>query len=296
MNQKILICAIFVLIFCNNSSSKETFTPLENSLTGFTGKDIIGIKGEINTSLWDTMINHGISPKVILDFADIFAWQIDFLTECRDDDFCRLILKKSNGSYEILAAQYNGRETGTHTAIKFKDEYYDIKGDSLKKFFLKAPLNFRRISSYFSYRRFHPILKYYRPHLAVDYAAPSGTPAVSVGDGTVIYKGWKGQTGKVVIVKHNSIYTTTYGHLSRFDKKIKKGKFVKQNQIIGYVGATGLATGPHLDFRISKYGKPVNFLKLKFPPNIKIDKKDIPEFKNIKKDLLIKLADLNFKK
>jgi len=155
-------------------------------------------------------------------------------------------------------------------------QYYDAEGNSLQRVFLKSPLNYRRISSYFSRRRFHPILKIYRPHYGVDYAAPTGTPVVTIGDGRVVYAGWKGGLGRYVEIRHNNVYTSCYGHLSRFAKGIRRGARVRQGQVIGYVGATGLATGPHLDFRVKRFGSYVNPLTVDYPraEPLPEDKKD----------------------
>lgn len=257
---------------------------------------VVGVSGTITSSLWDAMIGNGLSPALIMDFTDVFAWQIDFLTEPRSGDTYKLVwLRHYNdkGQFKdekIFAAQYIGKEAGTYTAVMFDGKFYDLHGKSLQKQFLRAPLNYRRISSYFTNKRFHPILKYYRPHHGIDYAAPTGTPIVSIGDGSVILQGWKGQAGKTVRIKHNSIYTTQYGHLSGYAKGIKKGVKVKQGQLIGFVGMTGLATGPHLDFRIEKNSTPVNFLKIIIPPGSSVSKKDIEAFTQLKKEFLTKLA------
>ncbi len=259
-------------------------------------KNVLGISGEIKTTLWSAMYEKGVSAETILEFVDIFAWQIDFLTETRQGDTYNLVWEKhtngekNKGKSKILIAQYCGEETKKHNAISFKGGYYDLKGKSLQKQFLRAPLNYRRISSYFSRRRFHPILRYWRPHLGIDYAAPIGTPIASVGDGTVIFKGWKGGYGRFIKIRHNSVYTTTYGHLWRYAKKIRKGRKIKQGQVIGYVGSSGLSTGPHLDFRMVKNGKCVNFLRLKFPSKKKISSNKRAEFNRLKKARLRQIA------
>jgi murein DD-endopeptidase MepM/ murein hydrolase activator NlpD len=253
--------------------------------------------GYIETTLYDSMLENGLSPEMVMRFADIFSWQIDFFTDIQKGDVYELVYEqfKNNGKVvkdgKILIARYNGKRVPNYYGILFEDtpgyaDYYDLNGNSLKKMFLKAPLNYRRISSYFTMRRFHPILKYWRPHQGIDYAAPTGTPVSAIGDGIVTFVGWKGQYGKCITIKHNSTYTTSYGHLSRFAKGIKKGKHVTQGQVIGYVGSTGLATGPHLDFRITKNGQFVNFLKLKFPPHKSISEKNRPTFEKIKSELL----------
>lgn len=259
-------------------------------------KSVLGISGEIKTTLWSAMYEKEVSAETILEFVDIFAWQIDFLTETRRGDTYSLVWEKytngekNKGKSKILIARYCGEETKKHNAVSFKDGYYDLKGRSLQKQFLRAPLNYRRISSYFSRRRFHPILRYWRPHLGIDYAAPIGTPVASIGDGTVIFKGRKGGYGRFIKIRHNSVYITTYGHLWRYAKKIRKGTKVKQGQVIGYVGSSGLSTGPHLDFRMIKNGKCVNFLRLKFPSKKKISLNHRAEFNRLKKARLRQVA------
>ena len=196
---------------------------------------------------------------------------------------------------DILSAEFvnNGQ---TYHAYRFehdgKAEYYGDNGKSLRRAFLKAPLSFRRISSRFSKKRFHPILKIFRPHLGVDYAASTGTPVSSVGDGTVIFAGYKGQNGNLVAIKHPNGFKTYYGHLSRIPRGIKKGGKVRQGQIIGYVGATGLATGPHLDYRIKKHNTFVNPLTLNMPRGSSIPKAEMSDFKNFRDTMDARLASI----
>jgi len=266
-------------------------------------KRILGLVGKIENSLYESMVQLGQSPELTMRFADIFAWQLDFLTEPRPGDTFRLVWEKfyKNGEEfsdgAILVAQYLGKETN-HTAILFEDpegnkDYYTIEGESLRKEFLRSPLNYRRISSYFSYRRFHPILKYYRPHLGIDYAAPLGTPVVSIGDGVVTYVGWKGEYGRLVKVRHQNGYYSTYGHLSRYGKGIKRGIRVEQGQVVGYVGASGLATGPHLDFRLVRNGSFVNFLKIHIPPAESVKERYRKEFEITKRERLSQIGMLS---
>ena len=151
---------------------------------------------------------------------------------------------------------------------------------------MRAPLNYKYISSYFSNNRLHPILRIWRPHLAIDYAAPTRTPISTIGDGTVIYVGWKDGYGNYIQIRHPNNYVTGYGHLSGFVKGLKNGLKVKQGEIIGYVGATGLATGPHLDFSISKNGEKVDFLKLELPAASSVDSQYIAQFNEVKNNLL----------
>ncbi|HDD35543.1 MAG TPA: M23 family metallopeptidase, partial [Candidatus Desulfofervidus auxilii] len=158
-------------------------------------------------------------------------------------------------------------------------EYYDAEGKPLRKAFLKAPLRYKRISSYFSYHRLHPILGIIRPHLGIDYAAPIGTPVETVADGRIVYMGWKGGFGKFIKIRHTHRYVSTYGHLSRFAKGLKIGSYVKQGQVIGYVGSTGLSTGPHLDFRFLVDNRYINYLKFKSPPVKSLPSKYLAQFK-----------------
>lgn len=240
------------------------------------------ISGTIKTSLYDSALEHGINPLLILELADIFAWDIDFFTSLRPHDSYGILYEKvyTKGKFirngRILAAEFINR--GRHLeAYYFEDptgykDYYDAHGRSLRRTFLRAPLRYKRISSRFSYHRLHPILGIVRPHLGIDYAAPIGTPVEAVGDGRIIFIGWKGGFGRFIKIRHNHIYTSTYGHLSRFARGLRKGSLVKQGQVIGYVGSTGLSTGPHLDFRFSVHGKYINYLRFRQPPG-----KSIPQ-------------------
>jgi len=263
--------------------------------------EVVRFEGKIKYSLYESMLECADSPQLALQLAEIFAWQIDFLTECREGDtFNILVEKQYRGDFyrwgKVLAAEYEGELLSKHTAILFKDpsghiDYYDEKGKSLRKAFLRAPLHYKYISSYFSKNRLHPILRIWRPHLAIDYAAPTGTPVSTIGDGTVIYAGWKDGYGNYVQIRHPNNYVSSYGHLSRFAKGLKNGQKVKQGEIIGYVGATGLATGPHLDFSISKNGEKVDFLKLKLPAASSVDPRYIAQFNEVKNKLLDNLKN-----
>ena len=263
--------------------------------------EVVRLEGKIKYSLYESMMECANSPQLALQLAEIFAWQIDFLTECREGDtFNILVEKQYRGDFyrwgEVLAAQYKGELLSKHTAILFKDpsghtDYYTEEGDSLRKAFLRAPLHYKYISSYFSKNRLHPILRIWRPHLAIDYAAPTGTPISTIGDGTVIFAGWNGGYGNYIKVRHPNNYVSGYGHLSRFAKGLKKGQKVKQGEIIGYVGATGLATGPHLDFSISENGERVDFLKLELPAASSIDHQYLTQFNEVKDKLLSDLKN-----
>jgi len=259
--------------------------------------EVVRLEGKIEYSLYESMLECADSPQLALQLAEIFAWQIDFLTECREGDtFNILVEKQYRGDFyrwgKILAARYKGEFLSEHTAILFEDpaghiDYYTEEGKSLRKAFLRAPLNYKYISSYFSKNRLHPILRIWRPHLAIDYAAPTGTPISTIGDGTVIYVGWANNGyGNYIKIRHPNNYISAYGHFSRFAKGLKKGQKVKQGEIIGYVGSTGLSTGPHLDFSISKNGKKVDFLKLKLPAAFSVDPQYSAQFNEAKNKLL----------
>ena len=268
-----------------------------------TTSQIFEVSGTIENSLWESMSNSEIKPAIILDYADMFAWHIDFLTDCRPGDIYKLIyevktLEKKDTvlSSDILAGQYI-TATSTNTAIRFTNSkgnegYFDENGKSVKSAFLKAPLQFKRISSYFTKKRFHPILKRYRAHEGIDYAAPIGTPVSAVGDGTVTKSQYSGGYGNLVIIKHPNGYETYYGHLSKYGKGVKKGVRVKQGQVIGYVGSTGLSTGPHLDFRIKKNGSFFNYLTMKMPPTYTLTGKDKEDFDLYKQELINKLGQI----
>ncbi len=250
-------------------------------------KEIVCLEGEIKTSLYESMIEHCNSGQLAVEIAEIFAWDIDFLTECQAGDTFKILVEKLyRGDFyrwgDVLAAVYEGEMLSTHTAVLFEDpggsnNYYDSEGRCLKKAFLRAPLDYKYISSQYTESRFHPILRIYRPHRAIDYAAPTGTPVVSIGSGTVISKYYdQGGYGNYVEIKHPNGYVTGYGHLSKFAQGLQTGQRVEQGEIIGYVGATGLATGPHLDFSISKDVQRFNFLDLEMPPasSVNVDYKD----------------------
>jgi murein DD-endopeptidase MepM/ murein hydrolase activator NlpD len=240
--------------------------------------------GTIETSLWEAMIASGTDPMLAVELSEIFAWSIDFFG-IQEGDRYKVIYEESYvdsqsiGINRILGAWF--LHSGTEFwAIPFEQDgvrsFFDENGNSLRKAFLKAPLRFSRISSGFSSSRYHPVLKIRRPHHGVDYAAPTGTPVHSVGDGLVTQVGYqRNGGGNYVKIKHNSVYSTTYMHLSRFGKGIRSGTYVKQGDVIGYVGATGLATGPHLDFRFYRNGSAVNPLTVEAPPVEPVTKENL---------------------
>ena len=238
----------------------------------------------INSSLWNDMVTAGASPDLIVEVADIYAWTVDFFGLQKGDRFRILYDEKicegeSIGIERVDYAEFLRGDTCLK-AIYYDqgdggNKYWNEKGESMRKAFLKAPLKFTRISSGYSLHRLHPVHGTVRAHTGVDYAAPTGTPVRSIGDGTVLSAGWgKGGAGNMIKIRHNSIYTTAYLHLSKM--AVKAGQRVSQGQVIGYVGMTGTATGPHLDFRVWKNGSPINPLKLESPPSEPIRPENLP--------------------
>lgn len=253
-------------------------------------KEIVNIRktcsGVVSSSLWATMIENNIDPMMSIRLSEIYAWTVDFFGLEEGDQF-KVIYDEQFvdsipiGIGEIYAASFTHKGENLFAYEYEKDgvkSFFDENGKSLRREFLKAPLKFSRISSGFTRSRMHPILKIRRPHTGIDYAAPTGTPIHSVGDGMVIAKGYTKSAGNYIKIKHNSVYVTGYNHMSRYPNGIKKGQRVLQGQIIGYVGSTGYATGPHLDFRMWKNGQPVNPLKIKAPPVKPISEEDQPNY------------------
>lgn len=255
--------------------------------------------GVITSSLWNALAAQALDYNLALSLSDIYQWSIDFYGLQKGDKF-RVVFEenfvngKSIGIGRIFAAQFFHAKENFY-AFRFtqdnEDSYFDDKGQSLKKAFLKAPLKFSRISSSFSASRFHPVLKIYRPHFGVDYAAPTGTPVMSIGDGTVIAKAYQAAGGgNYLKIKHNSVYTTSYMHLSGYASGITSGTRVRQGQVIGYVGATGLASGPHLDFRVFFNGSPMDPLKVKSEPGVPVDKKYMVNYTTHRDSMMTKLS------
>jgi murein DD-endopeptidase MepM/ murein hydrolase activator NlpD len=257
------------------------------------------LQGEIESSLWLSMVGLCRSPELIMKLTEVFEWEIDFLTEPREGDHFRVMFEEyyREGDFvrygDILAAEYSSSD-GTHQAVLYRTPeggkgYFDPSGKSVRKAFLKSPLNYRRISSRFSYSRFHPIFKRYRPHLGVDYAAPVGTPVVASGDGVISFAGWKRGYGKIVEIRHPNGFVTYYGHLSRFARGISRGATVRQKDLIGYVGSTGASTGPHLDYRVKADGRYVNPLRMVAPPTDPVRKEYLEDFQKHRDNLLYAL-------
>ncbi len=260
------------------------------------------VSGVINNSLWATFQSLNIDPELGIKLSDIYAWQIDFFRIQPSDSFKviyeeTLVEGKPVGIGKILAANFYHQKENFYAFRFEKDDeanYYDDRGNTLRKAFLKAPLKFSRISSRYSMKRFHPVLGRVKAHLGTDYAAPTGTPIMTVGDGVVLEARYKQYNGNYVKVKHNATYSTQYLHMSKIAKGIKPGVRVKQGQLIGYVGSTGLATGPHVCFRFWKNGSQVDHLREKIPSAEPIAKKYFNEFKEVKDSLMNKLISMNF--
>ncbi len=244
---------------------------------------IVTVAGEIRSSLFEAMDAVGEQDQLVISFAEILASEIDFYKDVKEGDRFKVLVEKAyKGTefirYGILHAVEYQRGEKTIRGIRYGNDYYDERGNSLRKAFLRSPLRFSRISSRFSRARNHPILGGLRPHYGVDYAAPVGTPIWAVSDGTVQSCGWNGGFGKQVILRHGNGYVTCYGHLSAYGAEIRRGVRVKQKQVIGYVGSTGLSTGPHLDFRLTKDGKFRNPLRETFPAGTPLRKEEIENF------------------
>lgn len=280
----------YIFDFSHNPTIRETSRPSTLKLKYSSGT--------IETSLWDAMINNDMHPLLAIELSEMYAWTIDFFGLQKGDSF-KVIYEEeyidtlSIGVYRIIAALFNhaGNEFYAIPLIQDNEEsYYDLNGESLRKAFLKAPLRYSRISSRYSNSRMHPILRIRRPHHGVDYAAPTGTPVHAVGDGKVIMRSYYRGAGRIVKIKHNSVYTTAYMHLSRFGKGIHVGKYVHQGDIIGYVGSTGLSTGPHLDFRFYRNGYAVDPLKVKAPPVEPVSEENKEKFTKIS-SVIVQLLD-----
>lgn len=255
----------------------------------------------IETSLWDAMKESGVNPELAIALSDIFAWTVDFFGLQKGDKFKVIYEEKHTGDDYIAAGRIYGASfksgNRNYMAIPFIQEghesYYDSDGTSLKKAFLKAPLKFSRITSRYSSARLHPILRIVKPHYGVDYAAPVGTPVYSIGDGKIIETGSDNEGGRYVKIKHNSVYSTAYLHLNSFARGISTGMAVKQGDIIGYVGSSGLSTGPHLDFRFYKNGYPVDPLKVEAPSVEPVREENMEKFNKIKSVITLLLNQID---
>jgi len=258
---------------------------LNDTVTASLGQKTIeivmdSIEGTIESSLWNSLVAMDADPNLANELSEIYAWTIDFFGLQKGDTYKAIYQKQLvDGKYiglgrvEATLMIHGGDSLYAFYFVQNdKGDYFDEKGSSLQRTFLKAPLRYTRISSRFSNSRLHPVLKIRRPHHGVDYAAPEGTPVFSVGDGTVTKKGYqKRGGGNFISIKHNGTYSTTYMHLKGYAKGMAVGKHVRQGELIGYVGKTGLATGPHLDFRFYRNGQAIDPLKVESPPSLPID-------------------------
>ncbi|MCK9203109.1 MAG: peptidoglycan DD-metalloendopeptidase family protein [Bacteroidales bacterium] len=246
-------------------------------------------QGTITSSLWNCFLENRLDINLGLSLSDVFGWTVDFYGLQKGDSF-KVIYDElfvdnvpvgvdriqaavfSSGGKDFYAYYYDQPGGG---------DYFDNAGQSLRRSFLKAPLKFSRISSRYTASRMHPILRIARPHFGVDYAAPRGTPVVALGDGRINEMGWHGGYGRFISIRHNSTYTSTYAHLSGYAKGLKSGSMVKQGELIGYVGSSGLSTGAHLDFRVYKNGSPTNPLKLESPAANPVDPSTFEKFRKM---------------
>jgi len=303
--------------FCTKDSSREVcyfvyeHTPVEYFVLSFDDslrvekqfKEVRRVKktasDTIDQSLWVTIKKGGANPYLSIRLSEIYAWVIDFFMLDDNDHFTIIYEEEyvdsvSVGIGQVYAAHFNhlGHD---YYAIPFtqdgQEQFFDKDGNSLRRQFLKAPLRFSRVSSRFSHSRLHPVLRIRRPHHGVDYAAPTGTPVHAVGDGIITTAAYHKGNGNYIKIRHNSVYRTAYLHLNGFGKGIKKGVRVKQGQVIGYVGSTGLSTGPHLDFRFWKNGRAIDPLKVEAPPVEPIHQDNKQAFDSVKLYWIEKIED-----
>ena len=256
------------VVYEKDNASYVVFTLRDSLSVRVEDKDIVSsidyVEVNIENSLWQDIIDAGAPALLAVSLADIYAWSIDFFGLQKGDSF-KAVYEKSECDGEILNVERVLYAEFTHGDQAYKSYWFD---DGSGNYYWTG----------FTYHRRHPITRKVRPHTGIDYAAPTGTEVMSIGDGVVVYKGYKTAEGNMVKIKHNSVYTSAYLHLSRYGKNISVGQRVKQGQVIGYVGSTGYSTGPHLDFRIWKNGTPINPLKMESPPAEPLSKDDMPAF------------------
>jgi murein DD-endopeptidase MepM/ murein hydrolase activator NlpD len=246
------------------------------------------IRGTIKGSLYESGITAGLSPQQIMDLAKVFEYDIDFFSDFQPENAFTVMVEEiryndgRSAAGRILAAEleaggdvFNGYY---YAGADGTGDYYNSKGEALRRAFLRAPLSYARISSPFSRNRRHPIFRTVRPHLAIDYAAPAGTPVVAIGRGRVEFAGWLGGYGKVVDIRHSGNYVSRYAHFSSFARGLRKGQMINAGDVIGYVGQTGHATGPHLHFEFLRGGQKINFLGLRLPKNHQLTGEELARF------------------
>ena len=257
------------------------------------------VRGVIKGSLWNSLVGLGETPNLVLKFAEVLSYEVDFLTESQEGDSFEILLDKyfvDTSFYrdgQVHAVHYRGA-AGNFRGFYFlgsgkRGDFFNEKGQSLRKSVLRSPLTFANVTSRFG-GRIHPISRTYRQHLGVDYGAPTGTPVAAIADGTITKSGWSGGYGNLVEIRHAGGLSSRYGHLSRYGAGIRSGRSVRQGQTIGYVGSTGYSTGPHLHFETRQRGKPVNPLKVVPPRADPVAKRDMPEFERLKASYLAHLA------
>ena len=259
------------------------------------------VGGIITSSLYNAMVDKGISPELIDEFADLYGWSVDFQSLQKGDVF-KVVFEEKVIEEQVVSisgihfAYFNHKGEEMH-AIPFEQNgqltFFNQAGESFKKAFLRDPLKYSRISSRYNLNRFHPVQKRYKAHLGTDYAAPTGTEIRSVGDGTVQDASYSAANGNYVKIKHNETYTTQYLHLSKISRDLRRGDRVKQGQVIGYVGSTGLATGPHLCFRFWKNGKQEDWLKETIPPTEPVSQANLTAFTQKKAEVMKLLAAID---
>ena len=304
-NENQLNSVINLIFPINNTSSVEirklndSFLVKENIIK-LNKKEVV-VKSKIKNNLYSSAVNAGVEPNIIVEFARVFGFEVDFQRDIREGDWFEILYEKFEDDNNkirdtgkiIYASMYVNREEINLYNFEYNkiEEYYDIRGKSITKSLMKTPINGARLSSSFGMRK-HPILGYNKMHRGTDFAAPSGTPIMASGSGTVTRARWCGGGGNCVKIKHNSTYETVYAHMKAFAKGVKEGRKVKQGQIIGYVGSTGLSTGPHLHYEVHVNGKKVNSQKLKLPSGkiLKGEERKQFELERIKIDL--KLSEL----
>ena len=289
----------------NNTTSvevrkvKNNFIVKENILQLY--KKEVVVKKVITNNLYSSAVSSGVEPNIIVEFARIFGFEVDFQRDIRKGDWFEILYEKfeddnnkvrDTGKIIYASMFVNGEEINLYNFnYKNEEDYYDIKGKSITKSLMKTPINGARLSSSFGMRK-HPILGYNKMHRGTDFAAPSGTPIMASGSGTVTRARWCGGGGNCVKIKHNSTYETIYAHMKAFAKGIKEGRKVKQGQIIGYVGSTGLSTGPHLHYEVLVNGKKVNSQKLKLPSGKTLKGNERKQFELDRIKIDLKLAEL----
>ncbi len=273
---------------------------IRDTIDVFLGQKDVEVKireasGQIESSLWNSLVENKMSPALVMELSSIYAWTIDFFRIQKGDYYKvvyeeKYVEKEFIGIGRVYAALFNHANEDFY-AFYFEEEenygdYFDEEGAALRKAFLRAPLNYSRISSSFSKRRKHPVTGRIKAHLGTDYAAPTGTPILSTANGTVTEARYKRNNGNYVKVRHNSTYSTQYLHMSKIKSGIRPGVYVKQGEVIGYVGSTGLATGPHVCYRFWKNGRQVDPYKQKLPPSKPVKKENLEAYSMLKDSMM----------